>query len=154
MANFMNQVNLGGIDEIVQNSRVRATATAGTNAQGVLWMQGTGVPASLAAGNQTLTAAQIGGGLVVMATGAGNTLTLDTPANIINYMNANSAGIQVGDIIQCFVGNGSGANALTIAAGAGGTIDANGSGTIPANSSKTLNIRITNITSPAYTVYL
>jgi hypothetical protein len=153
MVNYANQVNLAGIDEVVQNSRQRAAATSGTNAQGVLWMQGTGVATSFASGAQTYTAAILGGGLIVHSNAGATAATLDTAANIINYMNANSAGIQVGDILQCFVMN-TGTGTLTISAGSGGALDANGSGALPTLTSKMLNIRITNITTPAYIVYL
>lgn len=153
MVDYTRQINESGSDQIINNSRVRA-GTPSTNAQGVLWMQGTGVVTSLAGTNQTLTAAQLGGGIVVHAPTAAATDTLDTATNILNYMNTNSAGISVGDILQCLVINGSAANAITIAAGSGGSSDGNQPTiTIPANVSKTLTIRITNTTTPAYVVY-
>lgn len=152
MVNYMNQVNLGGIDEIVANSRVRATSL-GSNAQGTMWMQGTGIPTSFASGSQTYTAAQLGGGIIIHSNAGAVNGTLDTATNILAYMNANSAGVNVGDILQCFVGN-TGTNTLTIIAGAGGALDTNGSGAMPTLTSRTLNIRITNIVTPAYIVYL
>lgn len=151
--NYMNQVNLAGIDEVVQNSRVRASATAGMNAQGVMWMQGTGIPVSFASGSQTYTAASLGSGIIVHKNAGAANGTLDTATNILNYMNANSAGVQVGDIISCLVCN-TGTATLTIVPDASGALDGNGSGAIPTLNSKTLNIRITNITTPAYIVYL
>lgn len=155
MVNFANQVNLGGIDEIVANSRVRA-GTSSTNSQGVLWMQGTGIATNFTTGSQTLTAAMIGGGIVVGSPSAAATYTLDTATNIINYMNANSAGINVGDIISCLITNaGSSTGIITVAPGSGGGFDTgqNGNFQMPINTSRTVNIRITNLSTPAYIVY-
>jgi hypothetical protein len=154
MVNYSNQENQAGIDQIVANSRVRAAATAGTNAQGVLWMQGTGVPTSFASGSQTYTAAILGGGLIVHANAGAVNGTLDTTANIVNYMNSNSAGVNVGDILQCYVFN-TGSGVLTIVAGDGNTtFDANGIATIAAGVSKTLNIRVTNTSTPTVKIYM
>src|ERR1700720_4551029 len=103
--------NMGGLDEVVSNQRIRAyvpgdpvaTSASGSQQYGTMWMQGTGTPTSFAsgAGNQTLTAAMLGGGLIVHNTGTtATTDTTDTAANILAYMNANSAGVNVGDILQ------------------------------------------------------
>jgi hypothetical protein len=152
MVNYANQLNASGMDEVVNNSRVRAN-TSGTNAQGVMWMQGTGVVTSIASGSSTYTAAQLGGGLIVHKNAGAVNGTLDTATAILNYMNANSAGVNIGDILQVFVMN-TGSGALTIVPDASGALDGNGSGVIPANTSKTLNIKITAISTPAYIVYL
>jgi len=89
---------------------------------GTLWMAGTGVPTSFASGSQTYTAAQLGGGIIIHANAGAANGTLDTATNIVNYMNANSGGIAVGDIMQCFVAN-TGSATLTIIAGSGGALE-------------------------------
>ncbi len=155
MVNYSNQQNESGIDQIVNNSRVRANTPA-TNAQGVLWMQGTGVVTSVTnSTGTTMTAAQLGGGIFIYSAGAASqTVTLDTATNILNYMNANSAGVSIGDIIQCLLINGGATNSFTVTAGSGGSTDANQPTiTLLANTSKTLTIRITGVTTPAYIVY-
>lgn len=144
----------GGIDQIVSNQRTRAyvpgdpVATGAPTPQfGVMWMTGTGVPTSFASGSQTYTAAILGGGLIVHKNAGAVNGTLDTTANIIAYMNANSAGVNVGDILQCQVFN-TGSGVLTIVAGDGSTtFDANGAATIAAGVSKTLNLRLTTATT-------
>lgn len=155
MVNYMNQLNNAGLDEVINNSRVRAMPNT-TNAQGTLWMQGTGAVTSLNPGaTQTLTWAQITGGIVVIQPSTTNTTTLDTAANIVAGMNAASAGINVGDIFQFSLINGSTANVITVSAGSGGSLDANQpTPTIPVNVSKTITIRITNVATPAYVVYV
>lgn len=158
MVNYMNQVNLAGIDEITQNNRTRASAISGTNAQGTMWMQGTGTATSSnSTTGITLTAAQLGGGFIIHNPGTNTvTDTTDTAANILAYMNANSAGVNVGDILQVeSFTNASTTNTITIAGGTGVTLDANGTGAVPSTVQKTLNFRCTAIgTSPTFTLYM
>jgi hypothetical protein len=152
---------MAGNDEVVSNQRVRAyvpgdpvaSSVTGGQQYGTMWMQGTGVATSFASGAQTYTAAILGGGLIVHSNAGATAATLDTATNIINYMNNNSAGVQVGDILQCAVMN-TGTATLTVSAGSGGALDANGSGAIPTLTSKMMNIRITNLATPAYIVYM
>lgn len=155
MAINTSRLNLdGGQDEVVSNQRTRAyvpgdpiATGAPTSQYGVMWMTGTGVPTSFASGSQTYTAAILGGGLIVHKNAGAVNGTLDTTANIFSYMNANSAGVQVGDILQCQVFN-TGSGVLTIVAGdASTTFDANGAATIAAGVSKTLNIRVATATT-------
>jgi hypothetical protein len=158
MVNYMNQVNLAGIDEITANNRTRASAAAGTNAQGTMWMQGTGVATSSASTvGITLTAAMLGGGFIIHNPGTtAVTDTTDTAANILAYMNANSAGVNVGDILQVesFTNAGTTTGVITIAGGTGVTLDANGTGTVPVGVQKTLNFRCTNTSTPTFTLYM
>lgn len=152
-----------GQDEVVANQRVRAyvagnpvaASLGGAGSFGTLWMQGTGVPTSFASGSQTYTAAALGGGLIVHSNAGAVNGTLDTTANIFNYMVNNSSGINVGDILQCQVFN-TGSGVLTIVAGdASTTFDANGISTIAAGVSKTLNIRVTATgASPTLKIYM
>lgn len=155
MVDYTRQINESGSDQIINNSRVRAN-TPQTNAQGVMWMQGTGVATNFTTGAQTLTAAILGGGIVVGSPSAAATYTLDTATNILAYMNANSAGVSVGDILSCLITNaGSGTGVITVAPGTGGAFDTgqNGNFQMPINTARTVNIRITNTTTPAYIVY-
>lgn len=158
-----------GQDEVLANQRVRAyvpgnpvatsvnplTGAAGpAGSFGTMWMQGTGVPTSFSTGSQTYTAAILGGGLIVHKNAGAVNGTLDTTANIVNYMINNSAGVQIGDILQCQVFN-TGTGTLTIVAGDGNTtFDTNGAATIATGVSKTLNLRITNTTTPTITIYM
>lgn len=159
--------DFAGIDEVVVNQRSRAVrpgTTYGINAAsngqfGTLWMVGTGVATNFAAGAtpNTITAAMLGGGIVVQTPGQATTWNLDTAANVLTYMNNNSAGVQVGDILVCDVINAStvAANTITINFGTGGGFDTGQTQLVmAANSSRTLFVRITAIgASPAYIVY-
>jgi hypothetical protein len=166
MAINTSQIDLmGGLDEVVMNQRVRAyvpgagagVSAPGAQQYGTLWMQGTGVATNFTTGSQTLTAAILGGGLVVGSPAAAVTYTLDTAANFQTYMTANSAGLQVGDILVCDVINaGSSTGVITIAIGTGGSFDSgqNNNLQMPINTSRTLFIKMTALgTSPTYTVY-
>lgn len=159
MVDFTRQINESGSDQIINNQRTRANSPQ-TNAQGVMWMTGTGVATSIASGvgASTLTAAILGGGLIIHNLGLNTNVTdtTDTATNILAYMNANSAGVNVGDIlqVQTVSNTGTGTSVLTIAGGTGVTLDANGVGTIAAGVSKTLNFRCTNITTPAFVLYM
>jgi hypothetical protein len=153
--------NMAGNDEVVANERTRAyvpgNAVAAGSQYGVLWMTGTGVPTSTTgATGTTITAAQFGGGLFIFnSTASAQTVTLDTAANIQTYMNNNSAGIQIGDIISCLVANGGATNTFTIAAGANGSLDTNVAATVPVSTSRMVNIRFTAVgASPTYVVYM
>jgi hypothetical protein len=151
---------MAGNDEVVMNQRVRAyvpsaQGVGANNGQfGTLWMVGTGIPTSFASGSQTYTAAILGGGLIVHGNAGAVNGTLDTSANILAYMQANSAGVQAGDIMQCQVFN-TGSGILTIVPGdANTTFDANGVNTIGIGISKTLNIRCTNVLTPTFKIYM
>lgn len=155
------------LDEITSNSRTGylSTATAvngGTipaNVLGTNWMNGFGTPSSTTPGaTATLTAAQISTGIVIIAPSAANTLTLETPANIVAMVNARGAGAVVGDIIQVLIINGSGTNAITLSNSGvtGASFDTNQNNkVIAANTSRWCFFRLTNVTggSEAYTVY-
>lgn len=156
------QVDEAGIDQITANQRTRAyrkgttygdVSDSNATPLGVLIMNGTMVPTSFASGSQTYTAAILGSGIIIHKNAGAANGTLDTATAIINYMNNNSSGVQVGDILQCLVCN-TGTSTLTIVPDASGALDTNGSGAIPTLTSRLMNIRITNITTPAYIVYL
>jgi hypothetical protein len=156
---------MGGLDEVVMNQRVRAyvpgTPNVSSNSQqlGTLWMQGTGVATNLAAGSTpvTITAAMLGTGIIVQSPSGVTVWNLDTATNILNYMNLNSGGVQVGDILMCDVINASatGANTITINFGTGGSFDTGQTALVMAgNTSRTLFIRFTSVgASPTYITY-
>lgn len=160
--------NLAGTDEVVSNSRMRATLypqTIGTvtfpvNPVGVNYICGTGTPISTVPGAaSTIDVGQLLTGIVIQAPSAGNTSTLDTAANIVAGINKMSSGAVVGDIIQCYFGNGSAANTITIGAGSGGSFDTNqpiAARVVAINSSRWVMVRLTNVTAgaEAYTIYL
>lgn len=114
-----------------------------------------GAPASInTAGAATYTAAQILSGIIVRdPNGAGRTDTLPTAALLVAAMNKPA----VGDTLAVTIVNGAdAAETITLAGGTGGTFDANqtaASQVIPQNTSKTVRIRITNVTTPAYVIY-
>lgn len=120
-------------------------------------VQATPAPASInTAGNATLTAAQVLGGIIVRdCAGGARTDTLPTAALLV----AAVPNAKVGDQIRCTVINGSdAAEAITLAEGTGGTWDANflAAKAINQNQSREVIIRLTNVTasSEAYVVYL
>lgn len=155
------------LDEITMNSRTgynfaSTSVNGGTlpvNVLGTNWMNGFGIPSSTTPGaTSTLTAFQMSSGIAVIAPSAANTLTLETPANVVAMMNARSAGAVVGDIFQVLVINGSGTNAITLSNSGvtGASFDTNQNNkTIAVNTSRYIFFRITNVTpgSEAYTVY-
>ena len=106
-------------------------------------------------GAGTYTAAQILSGHIVRdCNGASRTDTLDTATAIVGAI----PGVQVGDLIQFEVVNGSDpiTEIITLAAGAGGAFpaaEAVASRIVPGGSSKTINVRITNVAAPAYVVW-
>lgn len=143
-----------GMDDVMSNSRTRASASLPL---GVNWVLGSGTPFTSAPGaTLTLTAANILTGICTINPSTGNTTTLDTAANMVAALNNSSAGAVVGDIFDVLIINSSAANAITVAAGSGGTFDTNNANrTIPISTSKEFLIRLTNVTpgSEAYTIY-
>jgi hypothetical protein len=160
--------DFASIDEVVSNQRSRAyrpgtpygnVAASGQGVYGTLWMTGTGVPTNFTAGQTglTITAAQLGGGIIVQSPNTTVTWTLDTATNIQNYMINNSAGIQVGDILVCDVINASAttANTITISPGTNNSFDTGQAGLVLAGgTSRTLFIRVATLgASPTCVVY-
>lgn len=168
MVDVSRLVNMAGDDEVVTNERTRASlspVTVGTvtfpaSPLGTCWYNGTGAPISTVPGAaSTIDIGQLLSTFVIQAPSAGNTSTLDTAANIVAGVNKIGSGAQVGDIISTYMGNGSGANTITIAQGTGGSFDTNqpaGARVIPVNSSRWVFMRLTNVTpgSEAYVIYL
>jgi hypothetical protein len=123
-------------------------------------IQNTPAPASYnTAGPVTYLASDIIGGCIVRdPNGAPRTDVLPTAALMVAAM-SESIPARVGDTVWCLIINGSsGANTITLTAGAGGALDANqnsASAAIQQNSSKEIQIRLTNVTkgSEAYVFY-
>lgn len=160
---------VAGMDAIVNNTRTRApgqsaplAALYGTPGatQGVNWMDGSGATISTTATtSMTLTAAQLGTGLVTIAPTNATTVTFDTAANIWTYFTNNSSGPQanlpytlngtvsttttVGDSMACLIVNGSATNTITLAAGTNGAFDTNqANSTIPGATSRYVFIQL------------
>ena len=98
----------------------------------------------------SLTAAQVLAGFVNSAPAAGITLTLPTAALLV----AGMKGCKVGDSVTVSIENtAGGANAITLAAGTGGTL--RGGTSIAQNKSALIRIVLTNVTasSEAYTAH-
>lgn len=155
---------MAGMDEAVANQRVRAyvpgdpfsASVTGDQQYGTLWMQGTGTPHSFSSlnGATTLTAAILGDGIILHQVTTATTDTTDSATNLQTYMQNNSGGIQVGDILQSWISN-TGSVALTVSAGASVSLDANGVGVIPASTSKQMLFRCTAIgASPGFVLYM
>lgn len=154
--NNASTINEASLDQVVNVSRNRATPA---NPLGVNWMMGIGTPTSTAPGSSNstaLVAAALGAGIVVLSPSAGSlTFTTDTAANIVLYLQNNSAGVMVGDVLPCLVVNGSATNAFTVGLGTNVTRDANVSTSVPAATSRMFYFRVTNATqgSEAVSVY-
>lgn len=115
----------------------------------------TPAPTSFASGNQTYTAANLLGQIIVHDGTGGSTATLSTAALLVSAI----PNCRVGDTVECLIINGANVSGtITLAAGTGGTFDTNqggGSKVITFGNSKYINIRITNsiVGSEAYVIY-
>lgn len=109
--------------------------------------------ADTTADNVTYTAAQVLAGIMVRdCNGGARTDVLPTAALLLASMKNE----QVGDIVRfLIINNSDAAETITISAGSGGDFDQiAGTRIIPQNTSRMLYIRITNISTPAYIVYM
>jgi hypothetical protein len=153
---YSRTINIAGNDEIINNSRMRATYTPITvrsvtfpaNPLGTNWIVGTGAPISITSGSAiALDAGQLLSTIVVLKPSANVNLTFDTAAQIVAGVNAVTAGAAVGDIITTLIINGAAANTLAPQAGGGLTFDPNQANTtIAANTSRLMYFRLTNVT--------
>lgn len=153
--NYMNMTNEAGLDVVLGNARVRSTATQGTNPLGTMYMQGSGTPTVFTTGAQTMTAAQLLTGIIVGAPTTAVAYTFDTAANIYAAMNAASAGVQVGDYLECLLCNdATAANTITPTASTGVTIQRSTNAAVAGGVSVLMTLRCTAVgTSPTFTVY-
>jgi hypothetical protein len=158
MAVFDNArtINMAGNDEIINNSRMRASyvpltvrsITFPANPIGTNWIVGTGAPISITSGVAIpLDTGQLLSTIVVLKPTASVNLTFDTAAQIVAGVNQITAGAAVGDIITTLIINGASAFTLAPQAAGGLTFDANQSNTtIAANTSRLMYFRLTNVT--------
>lgn len=105
------------------------------------------------AGAVTYTAAEVLGGLIVRdCNGGARSDVLPTAALLLAAMRSE----QVGDIVKCLVVNNSdAAETITITAGSGGDFtQIADTRVVPQNTSRMLYIRVTDVTTPAYLVYM
>ena len=156
LLDFPHMVNEAGMDAVINNTRVRATAS---NPLGVNYIDGIGTPISITPTTSvTITAAQLLTGVITIKATNATTVTFDTAANIVAAVNGASAGAVVGDYISVLIVNGASATStLTLATSTGVTYDTNqANSTIPVASSRYALIRLTNVTpgSEACVIYL
>ena len=153
--NYMNMINEAGLDSVNGNSRVRATSTSGTNPLGTMYMQGTGTPITYTGTTQTMTAANLLTGMIIGQPSGSATYTTDTAANIIAAMNAASAGVQVGDYLECYLANDAAiAVVITIAGGTNVTPARATNLTLTGGQSCILTFRCTAVgATPTFTLY-
>jgi hypothetical protein len=153
MVDISKQVDLGGNDLIVD-----AVSYATTSAQSpmrVFDITGSSAPVVASGTTATITLANMFTGMIICTNAAAVTVTIDTAANLVSGLNALGSGAHVGDTITFDVSSGSAnTGGVTIAANAsGGTLNAGSSATITTGVQKTVIVRITNVSTPAYTVY-
>lgn len=116
-------------------------------------------PVSVTTTTTAISAAQMLTGVVVNSAASAVTMTLDSAANLIAAINANyPQGANVGD---CYfielINGGNTSGAITVGLGSGGTFDTNvpaANKTVAINTARTIIIRITGVTSPAYVAYM
>ena len=154
--NYAVSIDEAGIDDVLNNARVRATKVPATvrsitfpaNPLGINYIDGIGSPISLTSGTSfALDAGQLLTGIVVLKPSANINLTFDTAAQIVAGVNTVTAGAVVGDVITTLIINGAAANTIAPQAGGGLTFDANQANTtIAANTSRYMFFRLTNVT--------
>lgn len=148
----------GGAGDTAGRVRLDAVANAGSvgGGGGGSVVEATGTPTSITtAGNVTYTAAQLLSGIIVRdPAGGARTDTLPTAALLV----AAIPGAEVGDTVKCYLINGAdAAEAITVAAGAGGAFDAaQAEAIIPRNGRALVHLRLTDVGSgtEAYVAYV
>jgi len=152
MVDTSRRIDLSGNDVIV-NSLAFAPAgsipTGGTQGNIVIDVNGT-APTVNATASGTITFAMMTAGMYCH-TGAAATLTFDTAANIVAGLNSNYSGATIGSTVTFDITSTSGVTTLNM--GSGGTLSTGSTATVAAASQRTYILRITNVITPAYTVY-
>lgn len=155
MVDPSRQVNLDG-DDVAMNALMYAFGSSNIPVH-VFNCNGS-APSSVTTTSTTVLAAQILAGIFVNSAASAVTLTLDSATNIVNYLNTNTSGANVGDILQLeLINGGNTSGAITVGAGSGGGFDTNvpaANKTVAINTAKTVFIRITNVSTPAYVIYM
>lgn len=149
-------LDLGGNDLIVNSI---TTNSVGNGITGFKLLLGNGTsPVSVTTTTSTYTAANMLSGIVVNSAAAAVTATLDTVTNIIAAIKAAYGTCNVGDTIDFeLINGGSSLGAITVGAGTGGTFDANIATlnkTVAINTARTIFVRISNVSTPAYVIYM
>ena len=106
---------------------------------------------TVAAGAQTITAAQILGGLYIgVPTGAAN-YTTDTAANIVKAIEGAKVGTSINFVLR---NKSAGANTITLVAGTGCTINSGDTATVAQSNQKQFRLVVTAIgDTPTITIY-
>lgn len=148
------QVDFGGQDVIVDT--LAFSSTTGQNPSRVFDITGNVAPLIVSTTSATLTTANLLSAMIICTNAGATTVTVDTAANVVAALNLLGSGCQVGDTISFDVSSGSAnAGGVTIAANAsGGTLNAGSSAAIATLTQKTVLLRITGVSTPAYTLYM
>lgn len=151
MVDKTKQEDMSGMDVII--NAVGYSTTPGGAYNKVLNMNSQTAPVVVSGTSATVTFANMLTGLIISTNVGATTLTLDTAANIVAAANAFGSGAQVGDSIV-FSASAAGTAGATVAVGSGGAFSAGSTGVILTGTQKDFIVRITNIATPAYVVYV
>jgi len=99
----------------------------------------------------TLTYAVMKTGFIVSTNAGATTLTFDTATNLINQINANTSGAQIGDTMVFTVGS-KGAGGVTVALASGVTNPNTVSLVLATNAQRQFVLTVTGVTTPALVV--
>lgn len=152
MVDTSRRLDLTGNDVIVNSIAFAppgAIPTGGTTGNIVIDVNST-TPTVNATATGTITFAMMAAGMYCH-TGAAGTITLDTAANIVAGLNNSYSGATVGSVVSFDITSTSGVTTLNM--GSGGTLSTGSTATVGAAGQRTYLLRITNVTTPAYTVY-
>jgi hypothetical protein len=146
MVDTSRRIDLSGNDVIVNSIGF----APGIAQQGNIVVDLNGTAPTLITTSATLTAAQMAAGMACYTGGAG-TITFDSAANIVAFFNSKFSGAQIGNTIEFDVT--CAATAPTIALGSGNIAASGVTTSLVANTQRTYLIQITNVATPACTVY-
>ncbi len=158
MVDTSRRIDLSGNDVIV-NSLAYATpgsvSTGGASGNIVIDVNGA-TPTIVAGTSATLTLASMAPGIIISTNAGATTLTIDTATNLVaalanTYSGANATA--TGGTTITFDVSSHGAAGATVAVGTGGTLANGSTGTVATATQKTFYLQITNVTSPAYSVW-
>jgi len=152
MVDNSRRLDLSGNDVIVNTLAFAPIGTGPVGGgQGVIVIDNNGTAPSNLTVTGTISAAQMAAGMVCFTGAAAQTLTFDSASNIVAFFNSKTSGAQIGNSIMFDVT--AAANAPTIALGAGNTASSGVTTSVAANSQRTYIIQITNVGTPACTVF-
>jgi len=149
MTDFSKRIDMGG-DDIIINSLMYSSTPGGSVARVIDVSGSTPTVNSTTAG--TMTFAMMLAGMYCATNAGATTITLDTAANIVAGLNTSYSGAQIGDtIVFTIAASAGGVGTLTI--GTGNTLSTGSVGTVAANTQRTYQVKVTNVSTPACTVY-